>query len=419
MVKSIKLALAVCTLSALAAVRANGQTNTPPQLTPQPDRTIPELTTLVVTNTATDQDVPAQRLSYELLDRPAGASIDTNGVITWTPSEAQGPGTYIIRTVVADDGAPPMAAINSFTVVVTEVNSAPRLGFIADQTVAELRTLVVTNTATDDDLPPDTLSYALLNPPAGATINGSGVINFTPIRGQGPSTNTITTVVTDNGQPPLSATNSFTVVVTVPSSFKTNVVLNVNISLTAHTQITTRLNTNGAVVLSVHATKISTSDFIAAIGADIGHGTSIFSAKAKLLFVFGDVGGANPQNAFFVRVGTNDTDVSHYLQITSPSQSVVNSRTNDNKGTVREINYQILEFKLLNTSKGNFDVQGFATVPGTTLVNKGRVINPGAFPTAIMANVAGPGHIGGSVAVFQGTVTASGHTVEIRPVPGP
>ena len=31
--------------------------------------------------------------------------IDANGIITWTPSEAQGPGVYIITTVVTDNGA--------------------------------------------------------------------------------------------------------------------------------------------------------------------------------------------------------------------------------------------------------------------------------------------------------------------------
>src|SRR5205085_12124464 len=125
--------------------------------------------------------------------------------------------------------------------------------------------------------------------------------------------------------------------------FKTNVVLNVKIELTAYIQITTRLNTNAnsPVLSSVRVNKISTGDFVAAIGTAIGHGTNIFSTNAKLIFEFGDVGSANQQNAFFVRTGTNDTDVSHYLQISAPSESVLNSRTNDNQGTVRAINYEI------------------------------------------------------------------------------
>ena len=74
MVKSFKLALAICALIAPAAIRANAQANTAPQLNPQQDQTIAELATLVITNTASDADVPAQTLSYALLDAPAGAS---------------------------------------------------------------------------------------------------------------------------------------------------------------------------------------------------------------------------------------------------------------------------------------------------------------------------------------------------------
>jgi hypothetical protein len=58
-------------------------------------------------------------LSYQLVDAPAGASISANGVITWTPTEAQSPGTNVITTVVADNSAPPLIATNHFTVVVT------------------------------------------------------------------------------------------------------------------------------------------------------------------------------------------------------------------------------------------------------------------------------------------------------------
>jgi hypothetical protein len=121
----------------------------------------------------------------------------------------------LISTVVTDNGVPPLSATNSFTVVVTEVNTAPVLPTQSDRTVTELSTLTVTNAATDADLPANILTYSLLAPPAGATINSNGVIVWTPALGQGPSTNTLTTVVTDNGSPALSATNSFIVVVQV------------------------------------------------------------------------------------------------------------------------------------------------------------------------------------------------------------
>lgn len=78
------------------------------------------------------------------------------------------------------------------------------------------QTLVVTNAAADYDIPTQTLTYslqttiALTNPPV---INSKGVISWTPNMFQTNSTNTITTIVTDNGVPPKSVTNTFTVVV--------------------------------------------------------------------------------------------------------------------------------------------------------------------------------------------------------------
>jgi len=78
----------------------------------------------------------------------------------------------------------------------------------------ETTTLVVNNTAVDTNFPPLTLNYRLLNGPGWASINPlNGIITFTPDITVGPSTNIITTVVVNNGHPPLSATNSFTLIV--------------------------------------------------------------------------------------------------------------------------------------------------------------------------------------------------------------
>ena len=125
------------------------EVNSAPVLPVQADRTVAELSTLTVTNTATDTDVPANTLTYSLLSAPTNAAIDANGVITWTPTEAQGPGVYSFTNRVVDNGTPALSATNSFSVTVTEVNSAPVLPVQADRTVAELSTLTVTNTATD------------------------------------------------------------------------------------------------------------------------------------------------------------------------------------------------------------------------------------------------------------------------------
>src|SRR6185437_2227469 len=77
---------------------------------------------IVVTNSATDPDVPYNPLGYTLLNPPAGMTIDTNGVITWTPGLLQ-PGIYTITTVVTDTNiyAPVnqnLSATNTFTIVI-------------------------------------------------------------------------------------------------------------------------------------------------------------------------------------------------------------------------------------------------------------------------------------------------------------
>jgi len=73
--------------------------------------------------------------------------------------------------------------------------------------------LVVTNTATGNGVPPLALTYQLVGPPVGALIDSNGVITWIPDEYYGPGTYELWTVVTDDGVPPLSATNSFRVTV--------------------------------------------------------------------------------------------------------------------------------------------------------------------------------------------------------------
>jgi hypothetical protein len=190
-----------------------------PFLPAQTNRVLNELTTLTVTNTAGSIDVPLLPVTYRLAAAaPTGALVDTNGVITWTPTEAQGPSTNVITTVAMDAGTPPLSATNSFAVVVNEVNSPPVLLAQADQALSGLQSLVVTNGASDADSPANRLSYSFLSAPAGAVIDANGVIAWTPIVAQVPGSYLFRTVATDSNpwavnSQQLSATNSFTVVV--------------------------------------------------------------------------------------------------------------------------------------------------------------------------------------------------------------
>jgi hypothetical protein len=198
------------------------EVNQAPTLTMPTNQTINELTTMSVYASASDPDIPTNTLTFALVSAPSGVNINPNtGLITWTPSEAQGPSTNTITVKVTDSNPwaineNQLSTTNSFVVVVDEFNSAPVLPAQTNRTINELTLLVVTNTATDSDIPANTLTYQLVNPPAGATISTNGIITWTPTEAQGPGTYTITTVVTDNGTPPLSSTNSFVIMVLGP-----------------------------------------------------------------------------------------------------------------------------------------------------------------------------------------------------------
>ncbi len=67
--------------------------------------------------TGGDSDLPAQQLSFTMIGAPQGASIDpATGVVSWTPTDAQAPGTYSVSIHVTDHGLPPLSATASFTI---------------------------------------------------------------------------------------------------------------------------------------------------------------------------------------------------------------------------------------------------------------------------------------------------------------
>ncbi len=187
--------------------------NTAPVLTLPPSTNINELVAFTATATATDPDVPTNKLTFALVSGPTGLTVSTNGVIAWTPTELQGPSSNTVVIRVTDDGVPSLSTTNSFVITVNEVNTAPVLPVVADRTINFATAMTVINTATDSDLPANGLTYALVSPPAGAGIDLAGVITWTPSAAQAPSTNIFTTIVTDDGVPALSATNSFVVIV--------------------------------------------------------------------------------------------------------------------------------------------------------------------------------------------------------------
>lgn len=91
-------------------------------------------------------------------------------------------------------------------------NTPPVIAAISNQTVFAGHSLDFTISASDADQPPQSLSFSLVpGAPPEAGISSGGQFHWTPA--QGASTNLISVRVTDDGSSPLSATNTFTLVV--------------------------------------------------------------------------------------------------------------------------------------------------------------------------------------------------------------
>ncbi|MCY2994596.1 MAG: Ig-like domain-containing protein [Planctomycetota bacterium] len=100
--------------------------NDAPVLSAIGNKSVNEQTALTFTATATDVDSSADTLTYSLVGAPEGASIvGTTGAFSWTPTEAQGPGSYTLTVKVTDNGTPALSDEEQITITVHEVNVAP------------------------------------------------------------------------------------------------------------------------------------------------------------------------------------------------------------------------------------------------------------------------------------------------------
>jgi hypothetical protein len=223
-------------------VVVNGLSNTGPTLAVVGTQTVAAGANLSLQLSATDSDVPAQTLTYSLVSGPAGSSVTPSGLFSWTPTTAQAPSTNTVTVKVSDSGTPAMSDSKSFTVVVSATspsNTAPVLATVGNRTVAAGSNLSLQLSATDSDVPAQTLTYSLVSGPSGATVSSSGLFSWTPTSAQAPSTNSITVKVTDSGSPPLSSSQTFLVVVTAATTANTAPVL---------MQVGTRMVTPGQTV---------------------------------------------------------------------------------------------------------------------------------------------------------------------------
>ncbi len=150
------------------------------------DRQVEEESELSFILAATDANNPTQALNYTLdgISTASGMTLDeTSGEFRWIPTEHQD-GAHL-ATVTISDGFTTVEA--NFTIVVQEVNVAPVVDVIEDQSVNENVELVLDLQASDVDAPAQLLTYTLdaTSASTGMTVQAStGIFQWTPNESQ-------------------------------------------------------------------------------------------------------------------------------------------------------------------------------------------------------------------------------------------
>jgi glucuronoarabinoxylan endo-1,4-beta-xylanase len=181
---------------------------------------------------------PAQVSAYKDTNSPSFAIVAINsssmivtqafylanvtGVASVTPWITSATMSLAVQTPVTVTGSSFTYALPAMSIVTfvgqSSVGGSLTLAPVASQTINAGVTLVITNAATDPNVPPLTLNFSLLQGPANATLvpDGSGtnaIFAWRPPVNQAGTTNPVSVQVTDSGTPNLSATNNFNVIV--------------------------------------------------------------------------------------------------------------------------------------------------------------------------------------------------------------
>ena len=168
-----------------------------------------ELEALEFSVTATDPEGGAVTYTIDADSEAAGMMLDpATGAFTWTPTEEQGPGEFMVTFTATDDGDPAASTDTTITIFVLEVNMAPVLDEIASQTAFPGDPITFTATASDGDIPENGLTFSLSGEQPGMVISADGEFTWVMTEG-GPFE--VTVIVTDDAASPLSDSQLVTI----------------------------------------------------------------------------------------------------------------------------------------------------------------------------------------------------------------
>lgn len=148
-----------------------------------------------------DPDDSGLQLTYAVAPKTGDMAINTSGLLTWTPGN--GITTSGSLTVTVNDGGEDSAAAATqvFEILVSGVNTPPSI--ISTAPTAAIEDIAFEYSVQvldlDDANNGSDLNFSLSNQPSGMTISNTGLIQWTPLEGQG-NANNIRITVADGGE---------------------------------------------------------------------------------------------------------------------------------------------------------------------------------------------------------------------------
>jgi len=151
--------------------------NDDPTLSPIENKEVDELNTLSFT--VAGADIDDDTLTYSISSGLEGGMTlnPSTGEFTWTPDETKGPGSYPV-TISVSDGSE--TSSQDFTITVNEVNVSPVASGSSVSTPMNTD-LDITLSATDGDLPANTLTYTVASGPTNGTVDiNDNIATYSP-----------------------------------------------------------------------------------------------------------------------------------------------------------------------------------------------------------------------------------------------
>jgi hypothetical protein len=163
------------------------------------------------------EDVDNDVFYYNLMSNPEGMVVDTNGIVSWTPTEGiltSGRVALAVWDIESPISGSDLPDIQEFIIEVLPVNDPPVITSTSPSSTAIEDSLYTYQIVTED--PDDTeFSYNLINEPDGMVIDSTGLISWIPLEGV-ESSGVVTVVVTDGGEDDVIPTEQEFFIVVIP-----------------------------------------------------------------------------------------------------------------------------------------------------------------------------------------------------------